>query len=106
MVTVSIKPPNSFSSLVEIAQEKYDLTKINKFLYVDQEDDEEIKISDDSEYLQFLDHVDKHKLKEIEIIIKSDESKNRRKTSMRKWSNIKPPVTRSVRHEENCINGK
>ena len=41
MKTFSIKPPSSYMSLIEIIREKFDLTIVNRLVYLD--DDEEEK---------------------------------------------------------------
>lgn len=99
-----IKPPTSYNSLLEIAKGKYDLTIVNKILYTDVDDGENIKIGSDLDYLNFLDFIEKKKLKEIEVIIKSDESKSLRKKSIRKGSIIKS--TKRTIYDDDCVNGK
>ncbi len=106
MDTFAINPPSSFSSLVDIAKEKYDLTIINRFVYYDE--GEEIKLTNDSELLKLLDYIDTNDLKEIDIIIKSDESKSKRKksTSLRKRSSaFKPPVSTGSAQGDDGVNG-
>ena len=109
MGTRQIKPPTSFNSLLEIAKEAFDLTIVNQLAYYD--NSEEVKISNDTDYFNMFNFVDETELKEIEIYIKSDESKNKRKksTQLRKRSSaLRPPVgsISSSTHEDNCINGK
>jgi hypothetical protein len=109
MKTFQIKPPNSYQSLIEIIKEKFDLTIVNKLVY--NEEDEEISIKQDSDYLKFLDFVDANELKEIDLIIKSDETKKlKAKKSLRKRSSIHKPSTNmptaSYGKDDNSLNGK
>jgi hypothetical protein len=107
MEQLSIKPPNSYSSLLEIAKEKYQLITINRLVYYDEGD--EVKISNESDYLSFFDHVDSNELNEIDIIIKSDDNKSKRKksTQLRKRSTaLKQPASSKVSgFDDNCVNG-
>lgn len=105
METFSIKPPSSYNSLVEIAKEKYDLTIVNRLVYSNLMG-EEVRISNDSDYLKFFDFMCDNALQEVDVIIKSDESKSKRKKSIRKWSNLKPPVVGMQDGSHGCINGK
>jgi len=88
MDTFQIKPPLSFAQLIEISKERYDLAKISEFFV----DEEEICISNDSDYLKLLDWADNSGMKEIELIIKSKDNKKKRKQSLRKISNSSKPV--------------
>jgi hypothetical protein len=106
MNTFSIKPPTSFKSLLEIAKEKYDLAIVNKLVYYD--DDEEVVIGNDSEYLTLLDYVEANSLKEVDVIIKSDEGKSKRKKSIRKRSSaaVKAPIrNENISTDDGCLNG-
>jgi hypothetical protein len=108
MVTFPIKPPNSYQSLIEIIKEKFDLTIVNKLVYND-DDNEEIAIKQDSDYLKFLDFVDANELKEIDLIIKSDESKKlKAKKSLRKRSSVYNPMSNGhgASYGDDCLNGK
>lgn len=107
METLTIKPPNSYISLLEIAKEKYDLTIVNRLVYYD-EGGEEVKISNDTDYLNFFDYASLNELKEIDIIIKSDESKSKRKksTQLRKRSSVLKPPSGGVITNDDCVNGK
>jgi hypothetical protein len=71
MDTFQIKPPLSYSQLIEISKERFDLTQITEFFF----DEEEIYIRNDSEYLKILDFGDKSGVKEIELIIKCNYEK-------------------------------
>jgi hypothetical protein len=106
MGTCTIKPPSSFSSLVQVATEKFDIAKINKVVYFDE--DEEIRITNEADYLNLFDFVDANSIKQIEIIIKSDQEKVKRRKSLRKNSKtIKPPIKQSdLTYEDGCVNGK
>ncbi len=108
METMAIKPPSSFMALLEIAKEAYDLTIVNRLVYYDEA--EEIKISSDSDYLSFFDFVDQNNLKEIDVIVKSDDKVKRKKsTSLRKRSSAMISVSTASRvgaTDDNCINGK
>jgi len=77
MQTFSIKPPLSFNALLEITQERFVLTKVPEFFF----EDEDIRISNESEYFDFLNWSEKSQLNEIEIIVKSEDSKLKRKKS-------------------------
>jgi hypothetical protein len=105
MSTCTIKPPSSYNALIQIICEKFDLAKINKIVYLD--DDEEVRISTDADYLNFFDFIDSNKLKEIEILIKSDQEKGKRKKSLRKNSRtFKAPIKESaMNHDDGCVNG-
>jgi hypothetical protein len=107
MKTSSIKPPNSYLALTEIIKEKFDLTIVNRLVYID--DDEEIEIKQDSDYLKLLDYVDANELKEIDIIIKSDETKKlKAKRSLRKRSSVHKPYSnaQTASYGDDCLNGK
>jgi hypothetical protein len=109
MDTMTIKPPSSFMALLEIAKEAYDLTIVNRLVYYDEA--EEVKISSDSDYLAFFDYVDQNNLKEIDVIVKSDDKAKRKKsTSMRKRSSAMISMSGGSRgvtvSDDNCINGK
>lgn len=108
MKTFSIKPPSSYMSLIEIIREKFDLTIVNRLVYID--DDEEIEIKQDSDYLQLLDYVDANELKEIDVIIKSQETKkSKAKKSLRKRSSIHKPNSNTqaaASYGDDCLNGK
>jgi hypothetical protein len=77
--TCVIKPPTSMNSLFQVVSEKFDIAEINKIVYVD--DDEEICITNESDYLNLFDFVDANQMKEVEILIKSDQEKAKRKKS-------------------------
>ncbi len=102
MELLSIKPPLSYNNLLDIAKERYDLTMINKLVYED--DGEDIKISGDTDYLNFLNYVEKEELKEIEILIKGEGGKGMKRKSSRKQSNIKPNRQGGA-YDDDCING-
>lgn len=106
MEQLSIKPPASYNSLIDVVKERFDLALINRLVYF--EDDEEIKITNDSDYLTMFDFVENNKLKEIEILIKSDEEKvKKRKKSMRKLSKSTKTVAKNIEKiQDGCINGK
>ncbi len=103
--TLAIKPPSSYNSLIEVAKEKFDLFVINRLVYID--DDEEVKIASDSDYFTLFDFVETNNLKEIDLIIKSDEEKAKRKKSLRKNSRcpLRPPVKQNMAVDEGCVNG-
>jgi hypothetical protein len=106
MNTCTIKPPSSFTELTQVISEKFDIAKISKVVY--QDDDEEINITSESEYLNLFDYVDANNRKEIEIIIKSDShERGSRKKSTRKHSKtIKAPIKqKALNHYDGCING-
>lgn len=107
MQTCSIKPPLSFHALLEIAQERFDLTKITEFYF----QDEDIKISNESDYFDFLNWSENSQLKEIEIIVKSGDSKAKRKksSSFRKISQSYKPPTSSYNNyapDDDTVNGR
>ena len=107
MDILQIKPPMSFGQLVEIAKERYDLTQINEF-YVDEG---EVSIANDADYLKLLDYADNSGMKEIELIIKSNDLKKKRKQSVRKQSNsfksVKNVDINEMRDYDNgTINGR
>lgn len=107
MTTFPIKPPNSYQSLIEIIKEKFDLTIVNKLVYNDEDD--EIAIKQDSDYLKFLDYVDANELKEIDLIIKSDDGKKAKaKKSLRKRSSIHKVSSNAhtASYGDDCLNGK
>ena len=106
MKTFTIKPPNSYMALIEVIKEKFDLTSVEKLLYED--DDDEIVIRQDSDYLRLLDHVDANELKEIELVIRSGETKKlKAKKSLRKRSSMCKTYSsgQPTRNEDDCING-
>ena len=78
MVTSAIKPPASYSCLVDVAKEKFDLKIINRMVFIN--DDSEVKISNDSEYLKLFDYVVENNLTEIENLklIEKEKEKERR----------------------------
>lgn len=101
MDTFQIKPPLSYSQLIEISKERFDLTQITEFFF----DEEEIYIRNDSEYLKILDFGDKSGVKEIELIIKCNDQKKKRKQSLRKISNTFKPNQNVDIHEINDYDG-
>jgi hypothetical protein len=106
MDTCVIKPPTSHTSLIQVASAKFDISKINKISYFD--DDEEIQITSEADYLNLFDFVDSNQLKEIEIIIKSDQDKAKRKKSLRKHSKtLRAPIKQATMNiDDGCVNGK
>lgn len=105
----SIKAPNSFSNLLEVVLQKFDLTIVNHLTYY--KDSKEIIISNDNDYFNLWEYVFQNEMTEIELYVKSDESaKAKRKLSknLRKVSNtIKPkPTTKVASSDDNCVNGK
>jgi hypothetical protein len=106
MDTFSIKPPLSYTSLVDVTKEKFDLAIVNRMVYYDDED--EVNLTNDTDYLNMFDFVELKRLTEIDIIVKSDDQKIRRKKSLRKRSSInRPPVLNTIglKSEEGCVNG-
>jgi len=103
MSTCQVKPPMSYHSLLEIAQERFKLTKINEFVF----EEEDIHIASESDYFEFLNFAENLEIKEIEIIVKSGDAKNKRKksNSFKKVSlNYKPSLKNYV-SENGTING-
>lgn len=106
MECFDIKPPTSYQSLIEIAKEKYDLNIIRHLGYFEEDEDNEIKIAGESDYLALFDYVEAKKLNSVSIVIKSDEQKGKRKKSIRKSSKAhKPSVTNQKESNSGCING-
>ena len=105
METFQIKPPLSFAALVELSIERFDLVKISEFCV----DEEEISITNDSDYLKLLDWAENSDLKEIELIIKSKDPKKKRIKSLRKISNSFKPVNtvdiNESEEDDGTING-
>ena len=106
MQTCQIKPPMSFHALSEIAQERFDLTKITELVL----DDEDIHIKSESDYFECLNWADNSGLAEIELVVKSGENKAKRKksSSFRKASiSYKPNNNNAKYHapESGTING-
>ncbi len=103
--TCTIKPPNCYSALLEIITQKFDVSNLDKLVYYDDED--EIRISTESDYFKLFDYVDKNSIKDIEIIIKSEQDKSNRKKSTRKKSkHILPPSKTKHVGQDDCLNGK
>jgi hypothetical protein len=104
--TCTIKPPNSYSALLEIITQKFDVSKLDKLIY--STEDEEIRISNELDYFNMFDYVDKHSIKDLEIIIKSEQDKtNRKKSGRKKSKHILPPTkSKHVAQDEDCLNGK
>jgi hypothetical protein len=100
-----ISPPTSYSALIEIIKEKFDLVAINKLVFED--DDEDITIKQESDYLKLLDLADSNEYKEIELIIKSDEEKKaKKKKSLRKRSSLAyTNPSRAGTGNDDCLNG-
>lgn len=106
MQTCQIKPPMSFHALSEIAQERFDLTKILEFFV----EDEDIHIKSESDYFEFLNWAENSGIGEIELIIKSGENKAKRKksSSFRKASLSYKPTNNNAKYqapESGTING-
>lgn len=97
--TFSLKSPFSLNSLIEIALDKFELTKLNYLSYFDADDDE-IKLSNDHDYLNLFDYVESNGLKEINVFLKSNESKCKKSTY--KFNTI----TFLPSNEYQCVNGK
>ena len=88
MENCNIKPPANFTLLSEVVAEKYDL-KITNIFYVD-ESGVEKPIKNDIDYSNLLMVASDLGVKEIELIIKSNEDMSqKRKKSMRKRSSMK-----------------
>ncbi len=103
--TCTIKPPNSYSALYEIVTQKFDISKLEKLVYYDA--DEEITISNEADYFKLYDYVDKNSIKDIEILIKSDQDKSSRKKSTRKKSkNLLNKTKNKHVAQVDCLNGK
>jgi len=107
MQTFQIKPPMSFHALVEIAQERFDLTKIIEFFL----EDEDNHIKSESDYFELLNFAENSGLNEIELIVKSGENKAKRKksNSFREASQNYKPVNSNNKYytpESGTINGK
>jgi hypothetical protein len=100
----TIKPPNSYTALLEIITEKFDVSKLEKLVYYNEQ--EEIRISNESDYFKLFDYVDKNSINDLEILIKSDQDKSNRKKSTRKKSKNNLPTTKS-KHvgQDDCLNG-
>lgn len=105
MDTFQLKPPLSYAQLVEISKERFDLKQINGFFF----EDEEISIKNDSDYLKLLDFGDKSEMNEIELIIKTnDQKKKRRQSFSRKISNAFKPSMDIIERsggDDGTING-
>ncbi len=108
MKTFSIQqPPSSFFSLLEIIKEKFDLAIVNRLVYFD-EGDEKL-IVNDADLIELFDYIDANELKEVELIINSDESKSKRKksTALRKRSSaVRVTTSHKTASDVDCINGK
>lgn len=107
MQTFQIKPPMSFHSLIEIAKERFDLTKITEFFL----EEEDIHIKSESDYFEFLNWAENSGLNEIELIVKSGENKAKRKksNSYRKASLSYKPVNNNSKYQNSeggTINGR
>jgi len=105
----SIKSPNSFSNLLDVILQKFDLTIVNHLTYYNK-DSKEIIISNDNDYFNLWEYVFQNEMTEIELYVKSDDTaKAKRKLSknLRKVSNtFKPkPVTKVSSSNDNCVNG-
>ena len=88
MENCNIKPPANFTLLSEVVAEKYDL-KITNIFYVD-ESGVEKPIKNDIDYSNLLMVASDLGVKEIELIIKSNEDiSQKRKKRMRKRSSMK-----------------
>lgn len=78
-----IKPPLSFFALKGIAEKRFSSNKITNFY----QEEEEIQISNESNYFDFLNWAESSNLKEIEIEVKSGqpnhESKKANATAVR-----------------------
>jgi|LauGreDrversion4_2_1035121.scaffolds.fasta_scaffold1404162_1 hypothetical protein len=107
MKTFSIQqPPSSFFSLLEIIKEKFDLAIVNRLVYYDE--GEEKIIANDPDLIELFDLIDANELKEVELIINSDESKSKKKksTALRKRSSAIPVTTsHTTPSDVDCING-
>lgn len=88
MENCNIKPPANFTLLSEVVAEKYDL-KIANIFYAD-ESGVERPIKNDIDYSNLLMGASDLGVKEVELIIKSNEDMSqKRKKSMRKRSSMK-----------------
>lgn len=88
--TLVIQPPHSFSLLVEIAQEKFNIPKVDLFYFDD--DNEKIILKSEEVYFQMFNFVAKNEMKEVTIHISGDD-KFKKKTANRKNSRaLKPQI--------------
>ena len=88
MENCNIKPPANYTLLSEVISEKYDL-KISNIFYID-ENGAEIQIKNDIDYSNLLLSASDQNVKEVELIIKSNEDMSqKRKKSLRKRSSMK-----------------
>jgi hypothetical protein len=102
----TIKPPNSYSALLEIISEKFEVSKIDKLVYYNN-NNTEIKISNESDYFKIFEYIDKSSIKDIEILIKSEQDKTSRKKSARKKSKNNLPTSKAKHAaQDDCLNGK
>ena len=106
METFPIKPPLSFTSLMEIASQRFDLAKITGFFCTE----DESEVSNDTNYFKFLNWADSSNLNEIELIIKCSDIKSKKKKPNRKASqSYKPPggnIEKNYVPNEGTINGR
>ena len=96
MENCNIKPPANFSLLSEVISEKYDL-KISNIFFID-DNGAEKPIKNDTDYSNLLMSASEQNVKEVEIIIKSNEDMSqKRKKSMRKRSSMKQSSDFSIK---------
>lgn len=104
----SLNPPSTLKSLLETTKKKFDLVLINKLTYMDE--DEEVRLSNETDYLNLFDYVEKENLPKIDLHIISYEGKSRKKTesTFNKWAYLRPQVyERGLQSNlsNGCING-
>lgn len=75
--TFQIKPPLSYFALKEIAEKRFSSIKIANFY----QEEDEAQISNESDYFDFLNWAESSDLKKIDLLIKSGDSKSKRKTT-------------------------
>ena len=99
---IQIKPPTSFSQLVTIALEKFDILDCH-LAYLSTED-KEIPISAEGDYFNMFEFVTNNELKELRVIVESEKPKTKKKKAgIRKNSRAVKPLIQT-NFDDDCNN--
>jgi hypothetical protein len=108
-VSYRIIAPKNYNQLLTDIKNKLKIEKLNSLYYFD--NDEEVRISCNSDYSNFSDYAELNGLKEVVINIHSDQEMKKRNKKNIPFSDLRPPVVNIIYEipliegKQNCING-
>jgi hypothetical protein len=104
----TINPPISFKALLDKIKDKFNLAHVNTILYIDEDDESEVKLGSEADYYSMFDYIEDKRLLSINIIIKSEDQKTKRKKSFSKnsWDVVPHNIPTNVSIDDHFTNGK